>query len=94
MVRMLQHTWAELFPRKVRPGQTLPEPSATRMRVGVLDLDSLPAGQQRDLPADAPSLHRIRGETHPGRPAHRVGRPGWLPTLQPPAASTGRASDR
>ena len=37
---MLQLTWTGLFPRKTRPGQTLLDPSVTRMRVGLLDLDS------------------------------------------------------
>ncbi|GAA4703251.1 acyl-CoA thioester hydrolase, YbgC/YbaW family [Promicromonospora umidemergens] len=37
---MLQLTWTGLFPRKARPGQTLLDPSVTRMRVGPLDLDS------------------------------------------------------
>ncbi|PUB23640.1 YbgC/YbaW family acyl-CoA thioester hydrolase [Promicromonospora sp. AC04] len=40
MARMLQLTWTGLFPRKARPGQTLLDPSVTRMRVGPLDLDS------------------------------------------------------
>ncbi|GAA2234299.1 hypothetical protein GCM10010413_36960 [Promicromonospora sukumoe] len=40
MARMLQRTWTELFPRKVRPGQTTLDPSVTRMRVGPLDLGS------------------------------------------------------
>lgn len=40
MARMFQLTWTGLFPRKARPGQTLLDPSVTRMRVGLLDLDS------------------------------------------------------
>lgn len=40
MARMLQLTWTGLFPRKARPGLTLLDPSVTRMRVGLLDLDS------------------------------------------------------
>ncbi|MFC8800843.1 acyl-CoA thioesterase [Promicromonospora sp. NPDC057138] len=40
MARMLQLTLSGLFPRKARPGQTLLDPSVTRMRVGLLDLDS------------------------------------------------------
>jgi YbgC/YbaW family acyl-CoA thioester hydrolase len=37
---MFQLTWTGFFPRKARPGQTLLDPSVTRMRVGPLDLDS------------------------------------------------------
>nr|WP_253837592.1 acyl-CoA thioesterase [Promicromonospora thailandica] len=37
---MLQLTLSGLLPRKARPGQTLLDPSVTRMRVGPLDLDS------------------------------------------------------
>jgi YbgC/YbaW family acyl-CoA thioester hydrolase len=37
---MFQLTWTGLFPRKARPGQNLLDPSVTRMRVGLLDLDS------------------------------------------------------
>jgi YbgC/YbaW family acyl-CoA thioester hydrolase len=37
---MLQLTLSGLFPRKARPGQTIFDPSITRMRVGLLDLDS------------------------------------------------------
>ena len=40
MARMLQLTWTGLFPRRVRPGQTLLDPSVTRMRVMLQDLDS------------------------------------------------------
>ena len=36
---MFQLTWTGLFPRKARPGQTLLDPSVTRMRVRPLDLD-------------------------------------------------------
>lgn len=39
MARMFQLTWTGLFPRKARPGLTLLDPSVTRMRVGLLDLD-------------------------------------------------------
>ena len=40
MARMFQLTWTGLFPRKARPGQTVLDPSVTRMRVALQDLDS------------------------------------------------------
>jgi YbgC/YbaW family acyl-CoA thioester hydrolase len=36
---MIQLAMSGFFPRKARPGQTLLDPSVTRMRVGPLDLD-------------------------------------------------------